>query len=208
MPITDSFVPSETILQRYADVLTNFALHGGQGMRSGETVRLTLPEFALPLYLPLQAAILQAGGNLVLDFRPNGSDRQLLAWGSEAQRTFFLEDSQRELAAKLDHSISLKGTANPHELDGYDPQKILTLDGMHRRILRQWLYPKEQLGRFSWTLALYGTDAMAAEVGMTPQEYWGNIISACFLDEADPVAQWRTVTAEMDRVKQRLVQQH
>ncbi len=199
-----AFIPSETILQRYASVFTNFALHGGAGMRSGETVRLVLPEFALPLYLPLQAAILKAGGNLILDFRPDGSDRQLLDLGSDEQLTFWLDDAQRELAAKIDHSISFRGTSAPHELDGYDPQRVLALNEVQRRILRKWLYPKEQLGKFSWALGLYGTDAMAAEVGMTPQEYWKHIIAACFLDEMDPVAEWRRVTAEMDRVKQRL----
>lgn len=203
-PAVSTFIPSETILERYATVFTHFGLRGGEGMRPGETVRLTLPECALPLYLPLQAAILKAGGNLVLDFRPNGSDRQLLEWGNEQQLTFFLDSAQRELAEKLDHSISLRGVPDPHELDGYDPQKVLTLNGVHRRILREWLYPKEQLGKFSWTLGLYGTEAMAAEVGMSLQEYWGHIVSACFLDEKDPVSEWRKVTAEMDRVKQRL----
>src|SRR5260370_37320948 len=121
------FVPSETILQRYATVFTQFGLRGRAGMRPGETVRLVLPEFALPLYLPLQAAILKAGGNLVLEFRPEGADRQLLELGNDQQLTFFLDDAQRELAANLDHSITLKGASNPHELDGYDPQKIMTL---------------------------------------------------------------------------------
>src|SRR5262250_2379235 len=55
--VVQPFIPSETILQRYANVFTHFALHGGEGMRPGETARITLPEFALPLYLPLQAAI-------------------------------------------------------------------------------------------------------------------------------------------------------
>ncbi len=173
-------------------------------MRPDETVRLVLPEFALPLYLPLQAAILKAGGNLFLEFRPEGADRQLLELGNDQQLTFFLDDAQRELAAKIDHSITLRGASNPHELDGYDPHKIMTLNEVQRRILRKWLYPKEQLGQFSWSLGLYGTEAMAAEVGMSLKDYWGHIISACFLDEADPVAEWRRVTAEMDRVKQRL----
>jgi aminopeptidase len=203
-PAISSFIPSETILRRYANVFTQFGLHGGEGMRPGEIVRITLPECALPFYLPLQAAILKAGGNLVLDFRPNGSDRQLLEWGNEQQLTFFLDLAQRELAAKLDHVISLRGTSDPHELEGYDPQKIMMLNEIHRRILRKWLYPKEVLGRFSWTLGLYGTEAMAAEVGMSLQEYWGHIISACMLDEEDPVGEWRKVQAEMERVKQRL----
>src|SRR5579862_5766408 len=112
---SSSFVPSDTILERYAQVFTHFGLGNSAGMRPGETVRLTLPEPALPMYLPLQKAILQAGGNLVLDFHPNGADRQLLEYGSEQQLSFFLEEAMRELAAKLDHNISFRGVANPHE---------------------------------------------------------------------------------------------
>lgn len=203
--VNNPFIPSETILQRYATVFAQFGLGRGAGMRPGETVRLVLPEFALPLYLPLQAAILKEGGNLFLEFRPEGADRQLLELGSNEQITFWLDDAQRELAARIDHSITLRGTSNPRELDGYDPQKIMTLNEVQRRILRKWLYPKEQLGQFSWSLGLYGTEAMAAEVGMSLKDYWGHIISACFLDERDPVTEWRRVTAEMDRVKQRLI---
>ena len=97
--VNSPFAPSEIILQRYATVFTQFGLRGGVGMRPGETVRLTLPECAFPLYLPLQAAILKAGGNLVLEFRPEGADRQLLELGNEQQLTFFLDDAQRELAS-------------------------------------------------------------------------------------------------------------
>lgn len=209
MPTNDlstshSFFPSETLLQRYADVFVQFGLHSGRGMRPRETVRLTLPEFALPLYLPLQAAILKAGGNLVLDFRPGGSDKQLLTFANEEQLTFFLDDAQRELAAKLDHTITLLGTSNAHELDGFDPHKMMALNEVQRRPFLKWLYPKAQLGRFSWSLGLYGTQAMAAEVGMSLQEYWGHIIAACFLDEADPVAEWQRVNEELDRTKRRL----
>jgi aminopeptidase len=60
-----------------------------------------------------------------------------------------------------------------------------------------WRTEKENAGRFSWTLGLYGTPAMAAEAGITEQEYWGQIASACFLDEDDPIARWREVAGQI-----------
>lgn len=44
-----------------------------------------------------------------------------------------------------------------------------------------------------WTLALYGTDAMAKEAGMTLKEYWNQIIKACYLNAEDPVKEWERI---------------
>jgi len=58
------------------------------------------------------------------------------------------------------------------------------------RPLLDWRGEKENAGRFSWTLGLYGTPAMAAEAQMGLEEYWEQIIHACFLDAEDPIARW------------------
>jgi hypothetical protein len=43
--------PSQKILERYADVLINFALRSGNGIKKGDVVRLTVEEAAKPLYI-------------------------------------------------------------------------------------------------------------------------------------------------------------
>jgi aminopeptidase len=70
--------------------------------------------------------------------------------------------------------------------------------------LLDWRGEKENEGRFSWTLGLYGTPAMAEEAQMSLEEYWQQIIHACFLDEQDPIARWREVQAQIDVTKQGL----
>jgi len=35
---------------------------------------------------------------------------------------------------------------------------------------------------------------------MTLEEYWQQIIKACFLDEADPIAKWKEVFKSMERI--------
>ena len=46
---------------------------------------------------------------------------------------------------------------------------------------------KENEGKFFWTIALYGTKAMAKEVGLTQKQYWEQIKKACFLNDKNPV---------------------
>ena len=54
-----------------------------------------------------------------------------------------------------------------------------------------WQQEKEAAGLLHWTIGLWGTAAMAAEAGLTVEQYWEQIIKACFLDDPDPIARWR-----------------
>jgi aminopeptidase len=68
----------------------------------------------------------------------------------------------------------------------------------------EWRTLKENQGHFSWTLGLWGTPAMAAEAGLSEQEYWQQIIDACFLEDPDPIARWREVSGQIHEYLERL----
>jgi aminopeptidase len=90
-----------------------------------------------------------------------------------------------------------------HALEGIEPARIMR----HGRSLKpymDWRTEKENAGHFTWTLGLYGTAALAAEAGLTEQGYWQQIIDACFLDQADPIARWREVTEQINGYIDRL----
>ena len=67
-----------------------------------------------------------------------------------------------------------------------------------------WRTEKENAGRFTWTLGLYGTAAMAAEAGLTEEEYWQQIIDACFLTRRTRSRRWREVSGQLDDYVDRL----
>ncbi len=48
-----SYRPSQKILAKYADLLVNFALGGGKGIKKGDVVYITADECTKPLYLEL-----------------------------------------------------------------------------------------------------------------------------------------------------------
>jgi aminopeptidase len=198
-----SYVPPPEILQRYADVLVNLALGGGAGIRRGDVVEIIAPESAKPFYAELCRTVWRAGGHVIGRYVPDdGPDinltRDFYAIADGEQLDFFPARYRRGLVDEVDHAIHVLSDAHPQALAGVDPARILR----HRRSfkpLNDWQDEKENAGRFSWTIALYGTEAMAREARLTLEEYWEEIVAACFLDQPDPKARWAEVNRDITR---------
>ena len=193
-----AYTPPKVILERYADVLVNFALGGGKGIRKGEVVHLNATESAKELFIETRNAIIRAGGHVIANFLPDGTSdrrsvtREFYELAKPHQIEWFPEKYVRGLVDEIDHTIHLLAHSNPHELKGIDPKKIMKRGQTWKRF-RDWENEKERRGKFTWTIALYGTPAMAKEAGMSEKEYWNQIIKACFLDEKDPIKKWKEV---------------
>jgi aminopeptidase len=208
-----AYTPSTKILTKYAHVLVNFALGSGNGIKKGEVVRVSSSESAKPLYIAVCNAIVSAGGHVVGNYAPDDEQgdkrraesftRYFYEHASDEQIRFFPEKYLKGLAEQIDHSIFILADANPHELKGIDPKKIMQR-GVTLKPYKDWLNKKEWAGKFTWTIGMYGTPAMAREAGLSEKEYWNQIIKACFLDKKDPVAEWKRVYKEIERYRSRL----
>jgi aminopeptidase len=202
------YSPPAEILERYGRVLVDFALGGGEGIKSGDVVRVSAPESAKPLYLELCRAVWRAGGNVIGGYHPDeeqrgGGSKDFFELAADAQLEHFPARYVRGLIDEMDHQVSVITDADPHALEKVDPARIMRR-GEAMRTMMDWRGEKENEGRFSWTLGLYGTEAMAAEAEMTLEEYWQQIIHACFLDEQDPIARWRAVGSRLEETRGRL----
>lgn len=198
-----SYIPSSDILRKYADVLVNFALGGGTGIKRDEVVHLRISDIAMALGLELQNSVLRAGGNPMVRIVPTGYQRDYYELASKRQLKFAPNELLTAQANLWDHTVSILAEVDPFELRDVDPQKILTQRDAfqnYNRLLTQ----KETAGKFTWTLALWGTQAKAGLVGLSLQDYWQQIEQACFLHEDDPVAYWRNFTKEQKKMLRKL----
>lgn len=200
-----SFVPDNEILSKYAKVLVNFALGGGKGIKPGQVVYLQSPVSALPLYTALRKEIITRGGHTIngLYDDTSGMNRFFYEHASEKQLTTLLGKYFKGLVEEADHRIAVIADYDVHELDGVDPKKIM-LSQKASKPVAEWFDEKENNGKYTWTLALYGTPAMAKEAGLAQKEYWKEIIKACYLDEDDPINHWRKSESEIKRVAEKL----
>ncbi len=205
---TKDHTPSKTVLKKYAKVLVRFALHGGKGIKKGEVVYLVGSEVTKPLFLEVQNEILAAGGHVISSFRPDDDkelnfSREFYNKANKSQLEFFPEKYMKGLIDSIDHSINLIADVNKEALKGVDPKKIM-LRGKSMKPFMDWRQKKEHQGKFSWTLCLYGTKESAKVVGLTPKQYWNEIIKACYLDEEDPVKKWRKLYRDLEKHRKAL----
>lgn len=194
------FQLSQELLKKYADVLVKFALNSGAGIRPGEVVQVVVPDVAKPLLLSLQQSILEAGGHPILKMLPTGVDKLFYTLANDSQLAFFPKKYHRARVDLIDHSIGVLADHDLKELEGIIPSKIMKAQES-QKMVREWMMDKEYAGKFTWTLALYGTPAMAKEAGLSLEAYWQQIISACFLDQQDPITCWQQVNQEQKRIK-------
>ncbi len=201
----ESYTPPENILSKYADILVNFSLHGWKWLQSWETVGLRIMQPALPLLPHLQQAILQAWGNIYINFVPQyGFDKNLYTYANDRQLTHHFPDIAHAILEAIDHEMVIYSPSDLKELQHIDMQKIN---------LRSWTNPyfNQRAKLFdSWklwyNLAYYPTDSMAKEAGMTLKEYWDLVIHACYLDETDPVASWKNTFKMIHETRDKLTE--
>ena len=208
-----SYTPSDTILKKYADVLVNFALGGGKGIKKGDVVRVSASESTKPLFIAVSNAIVDAGGHVLSHYGPDDEhgdkrrnisvSRYFYEHAQPHQLDFFPAKYLRGLVDQIDHSVFLLAEKDPHALKGVDPKKIMRR-GVALKPFMDWRHEKEWKGKFTWTIALYGTSAMAREAGLSEKEYWDQIIKACFLDEKNPIAKWKQVYRDIEKYRSRL----
>ena len=208
----NTYKPSKEILEKYADVLVNFALGGGKGIKKGDVVYLMAEECAKPLYLELRKAIWKAGGHIISSYRPSSDEeynveKDFFIHAGEHQLDFFPEHHLKGLVKQIDHSVFILSEGNKQSLLGVDPKKIMRANKSMKPYM-EWRNEKENAGKFTWTLALYGTPAMAKEARMTIKEYWDQIINACYLDEKKPIAKWKSVYKKLEEFRVKLNNLH
>jgi aminopeptidase len=200
--------PSPEHLQRYADLLVGYALGGGTGIARGDVVLINAPDRAKQFYAELCQAVWRSGGHVLSGYRPSDDPdapltRAFYELADDDQLDFFADRYWKGVIDEADHLLHVMCETDPHALADIPPAKIMR-SRQARRPLQQWQEAKEDAGKLTWTIGLYGTEAMAAEAKMSIEEYWEQIIAGCFLDEPDPVARWREVNAQIEAQCERL----
>ena len=198
----------EDLLKKYAQVMVRYALNNGAGINPGDTVFLVGQECSKDLFMAIGKEIYAAGGNLITNYQPNNIRdnsliRFLLENGSDEQVGFFARPYWQGIVDATDHILFIISEPDIHVFEGIPSAKISRMNSSRAPYMKM-REEKEQAGKLSWSLCLYGTQSMADEAGLTLEEYWEQIIEACYLREQDPVAKWKQVQQEIENIKDKL----
>ena len=197
------FIPDKKMLENYAKVLIDFALGKGKGIKGKQVVYLQYDAEALPLALVVYKRILEKGAYPMVKSIDESFQKVMFENARDHQLKFFPKQYTRTLVDTIDHRIYLIAPTDPFLLKDIDPKKIIIANS-EKKMLRKWLFEKEDQGKLTWTLCLYGTEGMARETGLSIKEFWRQIINACYLESDDPIATWKSTFRQIDDLKKKL----
>jgi aminopeptidase len=176
----------------FAALLCDYCL----GVEASEQVLVRSTTLAAPLLLELQGEILRRGAWPLLRVEVPGEASSFYANATEE-----LLDEPAPLAVteakKADKTLSIQATADPRELAGTDPARIARAARARRPI-------REETLKKRWCTTLWPTPALAAEAGMSEDDYRAFVERALFLDQPDPARSWGELRAFQDDLIGRL----
>ncbi len=139
----------------------------------------------------------------MVEIVPDGLQRSFFQHANESQLLYRPMKKLLGTVEDIDHRLYIIAEAEKYELSGIDSAQIMSRFATIQPY-RGALQDKEHQGKLSWTLGLYGTQAMAAFAGMSLEEYWNQIIHACFLDDEHPITRWQEVTETLHSLTEKL----
>ncbi|MCI5050832.1 MAG: aminopeptidase [Candidatus Pacebacteria bacterium] len=194
------YIPEKSILENYARLMVNYALNHGNGIKSGETVLLKGGEAVKPLFYYIHREIIKQGGHVVpmymMDDVEYNLDKDFFLYAKDHQIGKFESEYYKGIINEIDHYLYIIGENDPQGLKDIDPKKVTKHKSRFAPWFK-WREEKELAGKFSWTLCSYGTEAMAQEANLSIEEYWDQIVNACYLQEEDVVAKWKSINEQV-----------
>ncbi|MGB9676470.1 MAG: aminopeptidase [Candidatus Bathyarchaeales archaeon] len=106
---------------------------------------------------------------------------------------------EKFLIESIDVQIGVFCEPNPKRLTGIEPSKI-RMRAASRKELMEIRVKREAEGKFRWTLLPYPIAAQAQEAAIALPEYEDFVYGSCLVDKEDPIAEWRRIHEEQERI--------
>ncbi|MEW6013718.1 MAG: aminopeptidase [Candidatus Zixiibacteriota bacterium] len=181
-------------LHMLARVLVNYSL----GIKPGHLMKIQAEPIAAPLIAAVYEEALRQGAHIFTEAVYIDLRESLLRYGSDEQLMYYSPMKQLEVE-KIDAMLSIWGTTNTKFLSGVDPARQQLLSKAGRPYVERF-FARQAEGTLHWCGTQFPTEAHAQDAEMSLREYEDFVFRAGHLHEDDPVAYWRSVETEQDRL--------
>ncbi len=181
-------------LYKLAKVLVDYST----AVRPGEEVRIAGSFVARPLMVAVYRAVLEAGAHPLADvFFEDGAWLKLEYAGDDQLR--FEDPISLYMIERINVSITLLGSENTRALSTYDPAKQALLNKATERRFRR-LLERAARGELRWVVTQFPCPAAAQDAHMSLNAYERFVFSAGMLHLDDPIAFWRRLSEQQERM--------
>jgi aminopeptidase len=186
-------------IERWAHTLVHYCLY----VKAGETVVIRATPLAAPLVEAVYSELLHAGAYPLPLIELENLEEMLLHEGNNDQ---LVRPSpvMAALAEQIDAQLTIGSRSNTKALSGVEPARVAKRRQANQSISRI-LRKREQAKMYRWSSTLYPTAAYAQDAAMSLREFEEFVFDVCFLNDADPIARWKEVAAQQQRLVDWLV---
>ncbi len=181
--------------EKYAKVLVEYST----GVKKNDLVviRATSSE-AQPLIKEVYKQVLLKGANPVVRISVDGLSETFIKYATDEQLEYIDPMSELEYE-KADVLISIGAPTNTKSMAKADSQKMAKRSAATRELSNKML-KRSADGELKWVIADFPTNALAQEARMSLEDYTEFLINACYLNLDDPVAKWKEIDKEQQRL--------
>ena len=174
-------------VEKLADILVGYSCR----VKADDTVMIKGTYAAEPLLLAIYQRCLDAGAHPKINASIPAAEPLFYRHASDAQLAYIWE-TDRWLNENIDVNIHVISDTNTRQLSKVDPNKQVKF-AQAKKPLMDNFFKRAAEGLVRWNVTLFPTEALAMEAQMSLAEYEDFYFSACLVDAADPVAEWRKV---------------
>ena len=181
-------------IQKHSEVLINYSLN----LKENETLMINADITSLPLAKACYEYALKAGAHPKVRVGWGEISELLIKKGSEEQ-LHFTHDLDITAVNSFDAFLTLMGTQNTRSLSNVDPKRMQMFT-RGRQELQKLYFERLASGKMRWCGTMFPTQANAQEANMSLSEFEDFVYNACKLNEDDPVAAWKEVEVEQQKI--------
>ncbi len=181
-------------LRRWAEVLVRYSV----GVQPGDTFIINSSPAAAPLVKEVYREALRVGAHPQVHLALPGLQEIFLQEANEQQLNY-LSPLETVAIQQFDATLSITASENTRALSNADPAKqAIRTRAAHS--VQETFMRRQAAGELKWSLTLYPTNAYAQDAGMSLEEFTEFVYAACFLNDDDPIARWKALGAEQQRL--------
>jgi aminopeptidase len=167
-------------------------------VKPGQTVAIAGGVAAEPLLRAVYREVIRLGAFPVMVPILSGLSTDLLRHGSDEQLGF-ISPLEHFLYEQADVLVNIQADTNTKSLAEIDPARQLLRQRARRSLLESYMR-RSSTGELEWTLTLYPTDAYAQDADMATEDFAEFVFAACKLNQPDPIAAWKSLSAEQQHL--------
>jgi aminopeptidase len=185
-------------IEKLAKLLVHYSL----GIKKGQTMLIQSTLQAEPLMEAAYKEAILAGADVTNVIGLPNAAEIFYKYASDEQLEN-VSPLDEFITENIDARLSIMAGYNTKALSGVDPQRISKSRRAGAKLQTRFM-ERAAAGELHWTLTAFPTNAAAQDANMSLNEYADFVFGAGLLNDDDPVARWREIDAQQDRICQQL----